>query len=153
MLGQINKTILAYLLALRDFPDILSEQEQQNLKKVAQDLKMQPKAWKSHIEPCLLETIKGNSQLDQAYQLYKEKLDILGEIPLNLLPKLNELNQLVTNESTFATKGGIPSAPSGYNKQLNNVIILVNQNDKPEEAVKKLEFLDRMKQWLGSDSQ
>ena len=42
----ISHTILAYLLALRDFSDTLSDQEKESLKKVAKDLNIQPKAWK-----------------------------------------------------------------------------------------------------------
>jgi hypothetical protein len=145
-----SHTILAYLLALRDFSDTLSDQEQQNLKTVAKDLKMQPKAWKSNIEPFLIQTIQGNSQLHQSHQLYKKKLDKLGKIPLDLLPKEGEINQLVTNQSSLVSRGFIPdSSASGYEQQLNNVVIVVNQTDKPEEAVKQLGFLDKVKQLLG----
>lgn len=152
MEATINHTILAYLLALRDFSDTLSEQEKASFKKVAKDLNLQPKAWKSHIEPRLLETIQGNSQLHQSYQLYKEKLTQLGEIPLDLLPKAGEINQLINNQSTLASKGfgfDLDSSASGYEQQLNNVVIVVNQADKPEETVKQLGFLDKVKQLLG----
>ncbi len=149
MSEKINNTILAYLLALQDFPDTLSDHEQENLKKVAKDLKMQPKAWKSHIEPSLIQTIQGNSQLNQSYQLYREKLDRLGEIPLDLLPKAEEINQLVTNQSTLVSRG-LPPNPkiTSSEEQLNNLVIIVNQTDKPEETVKQVGLFDKVKQWL-----
>jgi len=147
----ISHTIVAYLLALRDFSDTLSDQEKESLKKVAKDLDIQPKAWESHIEPSLIDIIQGNTQLHQSYQLYKEKLDqLVGGIPLDLLPKAGEINQLITNQSSFLTKGFHPtSEATGYEQQLNNVVIVVNQTDKPEEAVKQLGFLDKLKQLLG----
>ena len=149
MEATISHTILAYLLALRDFSDILSDQEKESLKKVAKDLKLQPKAWKSDTEPSLIQTIQGNFQLHQSYQLYKEKLDKLGEIPLDLLPKAEEISQLITDISPFVDKGFISNlSASGYEQQLNNIVIVVNQTDKPEEAVKKLGFLDKLKQLL-----
>ena len=143
-------TILAYLLALRDFSDTLSDQEKESLKKVAKDLNIQPKAWKSHIEPSLIQTIQGNPQLYQSYQFYEVKLKQLGEITLDLLPKTEEINQLITNQSSLVSKGFQPTeAASEYEQQLNNVVIVVNQADKPEETVKKLSFLDKVKQVLG----
>ena len=145
-----SNTILAYLLALRDFADTLSDQEKESLKKVAKDLNIQPKAWKSHIEPSLIQAIQGNPQLHQSYQLYKEKLDRVEEIPFDLLPKAGEIERLFPNQSSFIIKGFIPdSSASGYEQQLNNVVIVVNHADKPEEAVKQLNFLDRLKQLLG----
>ena len=127
MEATISHTILAYLLALRDFAATLSDQEKDSFKKVAKDLNIQPKAWKSHIEPSLIQTIQGNPQLHQSYQSYKEKLDRLGNIPFDLLPKAGEINQLFPNQSSFVIKGFIPdSSASGYEQQLNNVVIVVN---------------------------
>jgi hypothetical protein len=150
MEATISHTILAYLLALRDLSDTLSDQEKERLKKVAQELDFQPKAWKSHIEPSLIQTIQGNTQLNKSYQLYKEKLDRLGEIPLDLLPKTSEINQLITKESSLVSRGfKSTEIAAGYEQQLNNVVIVVNQTNKPEEAVKQLGFLDKVKQLLG----
>jgi hypothetical protein len=51
-------------------------------------------------------------------------------------------------------KGFEPTEPaSGYDRQLNNVVIVVNQSEKPEETVKELNFLEKMKQYLSRDSQ
>jgi hypothetical protein len=43
---------------------------------------------------------------------------------------------------------GGDSGPGRYEEQINNVMILVAQSDKPEEEVKKLKFLDKLKQSL-----
>jgi hypothetical protein len=150
---KVNHTKLAYLLALQDFSTTLSDREQQNLKEIAKELKIQPEAWSGYIEPLLLAIVQGNPQLSRAYESYKEKLDRLGEIPSDLLPKAWELNQLVTNQSSATIKGFPPiEAASGYEQQLNNVVIVVNQADKPEEAVKNLGFLDKVKQLLDPNS-
>jgi hypothetical protein len=150
----ISHTILAYLLALRDLSDHLSDREKENLKKVAKDLDLNPKAWQSHLEPDLIQIIQGNSQLDRSYQFYKEKLAQSGEIPLDLLPKATEIEWLRTDSSPLAVRGMIPnSSASGYEQQLNNVVIVINLADKPEETVKKLTFLNQVKQFLDQDSQ
>jgi hypothetical protein len=148
-----NNTVLAYLLALRDFSDSLSDKEKESLKTVARDLKIQEKAWKSHIEPTLIQTIAGNPQLHQSYQYYKEQLDQLGAIPTDLLPEVAELDRLKTNEPSLVSRGFIPPTPAlRYEQQLNNVVIVVNQTAKPEETVKQLVFLDRVKQFLSQNS-
>jgi hypothetical protein len=151
---KVNTTILAYLLALQDFSGLLSEQEQENLKTVAKDLEIQPKAWESYIEPSLIKTIQSNSQLHESYQFYKEKLEQLQEIPLDLLPKNNEIEQLQTNQSTLLDRGLLDlSSAVGYEQQLNNAVIVVSQNDDPTAAVKQLGFLSKMKQYLNQTSQ
>jgi hypothetical protein len=149
MATKLNHTILAYLLALQDLPNALNEGEQSNLKEVAKQLRFQPEAWNDYIEPSLVTIIQGNSLLNQSYQQYKNKLDNFGEIPSELLPTADEINQLVKTQATFVNKGFIvdPSA-SGYEQQLNNVVIVVNQTEKPEEAVKQLGFLEKVKQLL-----
>jgi hypothetical protein len=145
----ISNAILAYLLALRDFPDRLSDREKESLKTVATDLDLTPELRKSHIEPALIQTIRGNLELDRSYQFYREKLDRLEAIPLDLLPEVGEIEGLKPSESFSISKGMPPSSkPSGYEKQLNNVVIAINQADKPEEMVKQLNSLDRLKQFL-----
>ncbi len=154
MATSFNHTILAYLLALKDFPNPLDETERSKLKKVWKQYKIQPKAWDDYIEPDLIQIIQGNSLLNQFYQQYKNALDNLGEIPDDLLPTRDEINQLTKDEATVVHKG-LPEddnldalSPSGYEEQINNVVIAVNQNEKPEEAVKQLGFLDKVKQLL-----
>jgi hypothetical protein len=127
----------------------LSAGEKKSLKTVAKDLNLQPKAWESHIKPALIQTIARNSDLYTSYQFYQDKLDQLGKIPVDLLPEVGEIEGLQPSESFSIPKGMPPSSePSGYEKQLNNVVIAINQADKPEEMVKQLNSLDRLKQLL-----
>jgi hypothetical protein len=142
-------TILAYLLALRDFSGDLSDAEKSSLKVVARDLELQPIAWNRHIKPALMQTIAGNSQLNTAYQSYKEKLDQAGAMPAHVWTAATESDRPKTQESTLVEKGFIPEAPAaGYEQQLNNVVIAVNLDDKPEEAVKQIDLLDRVQHFL-----
>ncbi|MFM7437206.1 MAG: hypothetical protein ACKO2V_01170 [Snowella sp.] len=149
MTTKLNHTILAYLLALQDLPHALNEVEQSRLKEVAKQLRTQPEAWNDYIEPSLVAIIQGNSSLNQSYQQYKNKLDNFGEISSDLLPTAEEINQLVKVQTVLLPKGFISDlSASGYEQQLNNVVIVVNQTEKPEEAVKQLGFLDKVKQLL-----
>jgi hypothetical protein len=149
MVTKLNHTILAYLLALQDLPNALNEAEQSSLKEIAKQLRTQPEAWDDYIEPSLVTIIQSNSLLNQSYQQYKTKLDDFGEIPPDLLPTAEEINQLVKDEATFVSRGFRSNlSASGYEQQLNNVVILVHQTQKPEEAVKQLGFLDKVKQLL-----
>ena len=60
---------------------------------------------------------------------------------------INQLSQLLPNQPNLVPKGFISeSSASGYEQQLDNVVIVINQTDKPEEAAKKLGFLDQVKQ-------
>jgi hypothetical protein len=149
MTTKVNHTILAYLLALQDLPNALNEGEQSSLKEVAKQLRTQPEAWNDYIEPSLVAIIQGNSLLNQSYQQYKNKLDNFGEIPSELLPTTDEINQLVKTQATFVNRGFMDDhSASGYEQQLNNVVIIVNQTEKPEEAIKQLGFLEKVKQLL-----
>ena len=152
-----SSIVLAYLLALQDFSetsDVLSDQEKVNLKKVAKDLSIQRKALKSHIEPLLIQTIEVNPRLNQFFLYYKERLGELERIPDELLPQYAEVKTLVTNESNFATKGfDDNSLPTGVDQQIENALIVVGKSENPEETVKKLSFIGKLKQFLSKSTQ
>jgi len=154
MATSFNHTILAYLLALKDFPNPLDETERSNLKKVWEEYKIQPKNWDDYIEPDFVKIIQGNSLLNQFYQQYKNALDNLGEIPDDLLPTQDEINQLVkkdkeTDEETVGYKGFEDnSLPPDVNKHIENAFIVFGQSETPEEAVKKLSSIGKLKQFL-----
>ena len=151
---KFNTTGLAFLLALQELDSPLSETEKRNLADIGDQLDVQPKAWKSFTEPLLLKTIEANSQLNQRYQFYQSQLDAAGEISRDLLPTEAEIRQLFPINSPFAIKGFTPdSEPTGYDIQISNVVIAVSRSENPEKAVKKLTFLDKVKQFLGRSSQ
>jgi hypothetical protein len=152
-----SSKVLAYLLALQDFSetsDVLSDQEKANLKKVAKDLSIQRKALKSHIEPLLTQTIEINPLLHQSFQYYKGRLNELEQIPNELLPQYAEVKTLVTNQSNFATKGfDDNSLPTGVDQQIENALIVVGQSESPEQTVKKLSSIGKLKQFLRKPTQ
>ncbi|MBD2441573.1 hypothetical protein [Nostoc sp. FACHB-110] len=149
MTTNTDNTIIAFLLALQDLNTSLSTQEKQNLQEVAKQLDTQPKAWETHIKELLLEIISANPKLNQAYQIYQSQLDNVTEIPPNLLPTEAEITSLTPPEKVAITRGyKQKSEPTGYESQLNNVVIIIGNSQKPEEIVKKATFLEKIKQHL-----
>lgn len=139
---------MAFLLAFQDLKSSLNELEKQQLKEVAKQLNTQPKAWKNYTKKLLLEIIAANSDLNRLYQDYKTRLENLEEIPQDLLPTEAETNKLIVRDSVM-TKGYKPkSEASGYENQLNNVVIVVGSSETPEETVKKATFLEKVKEFL-----
>jgi hypothetical protein len=146
---QINTTGLAFLLALQDLDTPLNDSEKQTLKEVADQLYAQPLAWSSVTEPLLLSMIASNEPLHQLYQLYKPQLDSIENFPNELLPTTTEIAQLSRDE-TVAARGLPPqSIPTDYEKQINNLVIVISRLDQPEKAIKKLSFPEKVKQFLG----
>jgi hypothetical protein len=158
---SFNHTILAYLLALKDFSDALDETERSKLKDaweqykdVSKQYKIQPKAWDDYIEPDIVKIVQGNSLLNQFYQQYKDALDTIGEIPDDLLPTRDEINQLTKDEATVVYKGFEDnSPPPDVNKHIENAFIVVGQSETPEETVKKLSSIGKLKQFLNQLNQ
>ena len=145
---KIDNTMMAFLLAFQDLKSSLNELEKQQLKEVAKQLNTQPKAWKNYTKKLLLEIIAANSDLNRLYQDYKTRLENLEEIPQGLLPTEAETNRLIVRDSVM-TKGYKPkSEASGYENQLNNVVIVVGSSETPEETVKKATFLEKVKEFL-----
>jgi hypothetical protein len=151
---KADNTIVAFLLAFKDLKTTLGEQEKQNLKEVAKQLDTQPKAWEDYIKERLLEIITSNPDLNQSYQSYKSQLDSVEEIPDDLLPTEAEISRLDTLEKAPITRGFKPkNEATGYESQLNNVVVIVGSSSKPEETVKQANFLEKWKQFLSQSNQ
>ena len=145
---KIDNTMMAFLLAFQDLKSSLKELEKQQLKEVAKQLNTQPKAWENYTKKLLLEIIAANTSLNRLYQDYKNRLENVEEIPQDLLPTEAETNKLIICDSVM-TKGYKPkSEASGYENQLNNVVIVVGSSETPEETVKKATFLEKVKEFL-----
>jgi uncharacterized membrane-anchored protein YhcB (DUF1043 family) len=145
---KIDNTMMAFLLAFQDLKTSLNELEKQQLKEVAKQLNTQPKAWENYTKNLLLEIITTNPSLNRLYQDYKTRLENVEEIPQDLLPTEAETNKLIVRDSVM-TKGYKPkSEASGYENQLNNVVIVVGSSETPEETVKKATFLEKVKEFL-----
>ncbi|MGF2036144.1 MAG: hypothetical protein RMZ43_012645 [Nostoc sp. CmiVER01] len=151
---KADNTIIAFLLAFQDLKTALGEQEKQNLKEVAKQLDTQPKAWEDYIKGRLLEIITPNPDLNKSYQFYKSQLDNLEKIPDDLLPSEAEINRLNTLEKSLITRGFKPkNEATGYENQLNNVVVIVGSSSQPEETVKQATFLEKWKQFLSQSNQ
>jgi hypothetical protein len=142
-------TIIAFLLAFQDLNTSLSTQDKQNFKEVAKQLETQPKAWETHIKERLLKIISANPELNQSYQFYQSQLQNLEEIPDNLLPTESEIKNLTSPKKVVVTRGFKPkSEATGYETQLNNVVVIIGNSEQPEETIKKATSLDKLKQFL-----
>ncbi|MBD2680957.1 MULTISPECIES: hypothetical protein [Nostoc] len=149
MTTKTDKTIIAFLLALQDLNTSLSAQEKQNLQEVAKQLDTQPRAWESHIEESLLEIIFANGELNKFYKYYQSQLKNVEKIPHDLLPNEAEISSLITRDKLGIAKGFKPnSEATGYERQLNNVVVIIGNSEKPEETVKQAIFLGKLKQYL-----
>ncbi|MGK7873572.1 MAG: hypothetical protein AB4426_09760 [Xenococcaceae cyanobacterium] len=151
---NINKTCLAFLLALSELETPLNKKQKQELADIGEQLRCHPQAWVSSTQPLLLKTIEAHSQLNQRYQFYQSQLDAAGEISRDLLPTEAEIRQLFPINIPLGTKGfESKEEPIGYDIQISNVMIGVNRSEEPEEAVKELTFLEKVKQFLVHSSQ
>ncbi|MDZ4874942.1 MAG: hypothetical protein CLLPBCKN_004338 [Chroococcidiopsis cubana SAG 39.79] len=149
MQNKTDSTVIAFLLAFQDLKTSLSKQEKQKLKEVAKQLNTQPKAWENYTKKLLLEMIAANSELDRSFQYYKTRLDNIKQLPSNLLPNEAETNKLNALGRTAMTKGFKPKTEaSGYESQINNVVIVVGSSEAPEETVKNISFLEKVKEFL-----
>lgn len=146
---QINTTSLAFLLALQELDAPLSQEEKKTLKEIGDQLDVRPDAWESYTEPLLVKMITSNPRLNQPYQLYKSKLDSLENLPSDRLPTESEIEQLKTCDTGAITRGFKPqSEATGYNQQINNVVILISRSEQPEETAKKSSYIEKVKQFL-----
>jgi len=144
-----NNTLLAFLLALTDLEIPLSQGETKSIKEIGDQLDAQPLAWERYTKPKLLEIIAANPELNQRYQTYYNQLDTTVDIPPDYLPTEAEI-QVVNTPSSTIMRGHKPkSSPTGYDQQINNIVIVVSRTEQPEAAVKQLP-LDKLKQFLGT---
>lgn len=154
MTTNTNNTIIAFLLALQDLDTSLSAQEKLNLQEVAKQIDTQPKAWEPHIKERLLKLISANSELNQSYKFYQSQLENIKGIPEDLLPSKAEISSLINREKFVITRGFKPeSEATGYESQLNNVVVIIGNSEKPEETVKQATFLGKLKQFLTQSNQ
>ncbi|NEO45746.1 MAG: hypothetical protein F6K55_17085 [Moorea sp. SIO4A3] len=145
-----NKTLLAFLLALSDLDTPLSKAENKMLAEIGDQLDAHSDEWESHTKPELLKMLAANPELNQHYQIYSSQLNTKVDIPLELLPTPAEIQVVNTPSSTWMMKGHKPkSSPTGYEQQIDNLVIVVSRTEQPEAAVKQLP-LEKLKQFLGT---
>ena len=141
---KVNNTTLAFLLALKDSKTVLNKEEQETVKEVVHDLNNRPNAWSVYTQPLLIKLIREHSdaQLQQEYQLYKSRLDVVQEIPVELFPNENSTLK-------YIDKSGKSASPAKkFERHINNAVFDFSQLESKEEANKKYTFLDKIKQFL-----
>ena len=140
----VNNTTLAFLLALKDSKTSLNKEEQIIVKEVIYDLNNRPHAWEVYTQPLLMKLIREHSdaQLQQEYQLYKSRLDVVQEIPVELLPNENVTLKYIDKSGKSA------SPPKKFERQINNAVLDFSKPESKEQANKKYTFLDEIKQFL-----
>jgi len=144
-------TLLAFLIALAQLQTSLTPDEKEALKKTASQLyfDFDPDNW-NLIKEGLVATIRANSVLYQNYQTALVQLQLVnGNIPLEQMPTQNELEtELTVNNHEPVTYGYFRGEPERESDEIRNVTIHVLTSQKPDEAAKKLSFLNRLQNWL-----
>lgn len=151
---NLNNTLLALLLALKDSETPLSDTEQSDLSQAAEQLSANPKAWEVLIEPRLLVMIQANEPLNQRFQAAKSQLDNLGDkIPLNLLPSEAEVEQAAPKQKPQPTSRAIPQVSSSdlRSNEITNMAIKVMATSNPSETAKKLSSFEQFQQFLNQN--
>ncbi|BAZ48637.1 hypothetical protein NIES4103_12450 [Nostoc sp. NIES-4103] len=151
---NLNNTLLALLLALKDSATFLSETEKSDLYQAAEQLSANPKAWEVLIEPRLLVMIQANEPLNQRFQAAKSQLDNLGDqIPVNLLPSEAELEQAAPKQKPQPITRAIPQVSSSDLKsnEITNMAIRVLATPNPAETAKKLSGFEQLQQFLNQN--
>ncbi|MGK7957224.1 MAG: hypothetical protein AB4063_18545 [Crocosphaera sp.] len=152
-----DHTLLAYLLSLRDYAQSLTSKDKQNLDKFAKEFRLYPDDIENHIEPFLVAKIAENPQLKQLFTTYQNKLDSSGDIPFKLLPKLDNLIQLINrlnSKLSILPRCKIPyplpvPTPIDQHIILENMAIVISESPEPEETSDGLQWMEPLKQWLG----
>ncbi|MGK7871771.1 MAG: hypothetical protein AB4426_00105 [Xenococcaceae cyanobacterium] len=141
---KVNNTSLAFLLALKDSKTSFNKEEQKIVEKVVYDLNNRPNAWEVYTQPLLIKLIQEHSepQLQQDYQLYKSRLDVVQEIPVELLPYENATPKYIDRS------GKHTSPAKKYERQINNAVLDFSKVESREEANKKYTFFDKIKEFL-----
>lgn len=151
----VSHTLLAYLLALKDYSASLSPKDRENLQAFSREFRLYPNELENYIEPLLRDKIAENDQLNQLFQTYQKKLSQHTDIPSNLLPDSANFNQLKQPlNSDLMSKSSIPNipddtTPEGQAEILNNSVILISQSEQPEKSANQLDWVNKLKQWLG----
>lgn len=147
--ANLQNTLLALLLALKNLETPLSGTEQTALSKAAEQLSANPNTWDLLIEPSLLAMIQANESLNQLYKIAKSQLDALSdEIPSKLLPTQEELEQVIPKDQIPVTRGKLPVNDGYKSTEINNVAINVLSTANPVETAKKLSRIEQLQQFL-----
>ncbi|GAB1544250.1 hypothetical protein NUACC21_69260 [Scytonema sp. NUACC21] len=147
-----NTTLLALLLALKDFDVTLTPFETAELETIGDQLALDfPQRWHD-IEARLMKVISANISLYQRYQASKAKLDLMDSARLvSLLPNQGELPQELANDNHREVRGAKPpkfAKADNNNEIINDIVVPILRSEEPTEEAKKLSFLERIQKNL-----
>ncbi|HEY9800841.1 MAG TPA: CHAT domain-containing protein [Leptolyngbyaceae cyanobacterium] len=147
---SVPKTLLAFLLALKELEVPLSKDEQELLHDIGNQLKLAPDDW-DLIEAELIAIIQANSVLNHIYEYNKVKLDALeGSFPRELLPSLADLEkELFADTREIITFDG--QTKGEPNNQPNLLISLTSSillTDNQDNIIKQLPFIQNIAEYV-----
>jgi hypothetical protein len=143
-----NTTLLALLLALKDFNVTLTPSESNELETIGEQLALDfPQRW-NDIQERLMKLISSNTSLWECYQAAKAKLDVAdSHLLASLLPNKSELEEELAVDSQREVRGFKPTklAKSDIgNEIVNDIVVPILRSDEPSEKAKQLSFLERL---------
>lgn len=148
MTKSFNNTLLALSLALKDLETPLSVNEHKAFRDAAERLQLERDNWEEY-EPDLIAVIQANPKLNQLYQAAKSQLDSLnGEIPSDLLPTRQELQEVIPTPETPQLRGFAPVGDDNDSHEINNLVINILATPNPPETAKKISRLEKLQQFL-----
>ncbi|MUG97486.1 hypothetical protein F7734_36265 [Scytonema sp. UIC 10036] len=147
-----NTTLLALLLALKEFDVTLTPSENPELETIGDQLALDfPQRW-NDIQERLMTLISSNISLYQRYQAIKAKLDIVdSHLLASLLPNKDELEKELAGECKREVRGYKPTklAKADSDREIvNDIVVPILRSDEPSEKVKQLSFLERLQKNL-----
>ena len=151
---NINTNLLSLVLALQDLEEALTEKEAAAIAKAAKQLSVKPEAWSKKIKPNLLATIEKNSSLSKQFQFYQSQLErIDGEITDDLLPTAADLEPI--EKTPQMAKSRAPLQVSGKDtkgREITNMALEIMVSNSPKETANKINYLEKIKQFLINNS-
>ena len=146
---NLNKTLLAFLLSIKDLDSPLSPTETARLSDIAEQLSVNPsfETWQRLTEPSLIAMVQENTSLNQRFQTVKSQLDTLDiSISLDLIRSLESELDRVTPHKTKPIIRGIPDdSDERKNNEINNMVMSFSSRAlKNPQAVKNLSGLNKI---------
>ena len=145
MNNSMNKFLLSMLLAIRELDSPLNSEEKKSLYVAAEQLFLRDTAWETDIQSNLMGIINSNPSLKTVFQELKFQLEIIPEIPENLIPTPEELATVIPAEIAPGKYPLIkPDASARKSNEIPNMSIQILLSPEPSETVKKISKFDKL---------
>ncbi|MBP0019416.1 MAG: hypothetical protein J7647_17915 [Cyanobacteria bacterium SBLK] len=150
--SDIDKTLFAFLLALKNVSNDLEEGEKsslnQQLHRVGQQLKLKPERW-NFIKRGLEGIMSDRPVLNREFQSFLTQLEIIeSKLSSEILPTDLELEQELETEQSIERRGFKPGKSQESLSQaiINDVVVPTLLSSNPPAVTQKLSFLERLQQ-------